>query len=117
MKRNFRLTSAIDFKRVRHSGKPFAHPFVVLIALPNASAATRIGISAGKSVGNAVQRNRAKRQLRAAVQPLIPGMQAGWDIVFLARSRITNAPYQDIAKAVKELLIRAQILPTETNVY
>ena len=36
MKRRFRLTRSIDLKRVRSSGKSYAHPLIVLIVGPAA---------------------------------------------------------------------------------
>jgi len=82
MKRKFRLTRSTDFKRVRRFGKSYAHPLVVLISQPNELNISRFGISAGRSVGNAVHRNRAKRQIRESLRPLLPSIKSGWDVVF-----------------------------------
>jgi len=109
VKRKFRLTSATDFKRVRRYGKSFAHPLVVLIAHPNDLNISRFGISAGRSVGNAAQRNRAKRQLREIVRPIIPKIYSGWDIVILARRGCTNAEFHKLQSAITELLTKAQL--------
>ena len=80
MQRKFRLTRSTDFKRVRRDGKSYAHPLIVLIALENQLSITRVGVTAGKSVGNAVKRNRAKRLIRAATRALHPQMATGWDL-------------------------------------
>lgn len=110
MKRRFRLTRSVDFLRVRRSGKSYAHPLAVLIAAPNDLDQVRIGISASHAVGNAVQRNRAKRRLRACMDTLLPELDPGWDIVFLARVRSLEAPYEELLNAVRLLLIKARIL-------
>ena len=109
MKRKFRLTSATDFKRVRRYGKSFAHPLVVLVAHPNDLNTSRIGVSAGRSVGNAVQRNRVKRQLREIIRPIISEIHNGWDIVILARSGCKKEKFDKIQTAITELFIRAQL--------
>ncbi|MBC8508475.1 MAG: ribonuclease P protein component [Anaerolineales bacterium] len=109
MKRTLRLTSATDFKRVRRHGKSFAHPLVVLIVLPNDLKISRFGVSAGRSVGNAVQRNRAKRQLREIIRPLTSAIPPGWDIVLLARSGCAKTQFHEIKAATTELLIKAQL--------
>jgi len=109
VKRTFRLTSATDFKRVRRYGKSFAHPLVVLIVLPNDLEKSRFGVSAGRSVGNAVHRNRAKRQLREIIRPLISIIPAGWDIVILARSGCAKSEFHKIKAATTELLTKAQL--------
>lgn len=110
MKRKFRLTKSTDFKRVRRLGKSYAHPLVVLVWHPNDVGSTRLGISAGRSVGNAIIRSRTKRQLREIVRPLIPAIQPGWDIILLARGSSAKAPYPEIRTAVYRLMKRADLL-------
>jgi ribonuclease P protein component len=110
VKRKFRLTSANDFKRVRRLGKSYAHPLIVLIVAPNDLEKTRSGVSAGRSVGNATLRNRAKRQIREIIRPLIDQVQTGWDIVFLARKPIANAEFQEIEAGILLLLQQAKLI-------
>jgi len=110
VKRKFRLTSAVDFKRVRRDGKSFAHPLVVLIAHPNQLNLSRFGVSAGRSVGNAVQRNRTKRQIREIIRPLISEIPSGWDIIFLARSSASRADFLEIKAATIGMLVKARLL-------
>ncbi len=113
MKRKFRLTRSSDFKRVRKQGKSYAHPLVILIADQGLEDQVRIGVSAGRSVGNAVKRNRVKRQMRASLSSMINHVQPGWDLVFLARKPIIEARYEEIAAAEKQLLQRAKIFRDE----
>ena len=107
MKRGLRLTKSTDFKRVRLSGQSFAHPLVVLIVLHNPDGKVRVGVAAGRSVGNAVARNRAKRRLRVCIANQIPAVPDGWDLILLARAPIRNASFEQIDQAVKTLLIRS----------
>ena len=109
MKRRFRLTSTKDFKRVRRLGKSYAHPLIVLVALPNESGTSRFAVSAGRSVGNAVQRNRAKRLIREALRPLIPSVQPGWDILFLARQSLAEAEFLNAQGALNLLLQQSRL--------
>ena len=110
MKRKFRLTRSKDIKRVRRSGKSYAHPLIVLIRHPNELATSRFAVAAGKLVGNAVLRNRAKRQIRAAIRPSLPATSPGWDIIILARKPIRNAPFSKIQSAVHQLMQQADLL-------
>jgi ribonuclease P protein component len=107
VKRRFRLTRSTDFQRVRRIGKSYAHPLIVLIAAPNELEQARAGVVAGRSLGTAVQRNRAKRRLRACLEPLIACLPAGWDMIFLARKPMDQAEYTAICQAVQLLLRRA----------
>jgi ribonuclease P protein component len=104
------LTSSSDIERVRRFGKSYAHPFVVLIALPNEMGQSRFAVAAGRSIGKAVQRNKAKRILRETLRPLIPSIRKGWDFVLLARKPISEASYPQMTDALSSLLSQANLL-------
>ncbi len=66
----------------------------------------RLGVTASKRIGNAVQRNRAKRRLRAAAYALLPlSGRAGHDYVLVARTGILVRDFTalkgDIAEATR----------------
>jgi ribonuclease P protein component len=107
VKKCFRLTRSTDIKRVRRSGKSYAHPLVVLYVLKSDMLETHIGVSAGLAVGNAVKRNRAKRLLRAAMNDLIPVTVPGSDILLIARSPLPAANVHQTREALSILLKRA----------
>jgi ribonuclease P protein component len=110
VKRGFRLTRSNDFKRVRSSGKSHAHPLVVLVTLPATENALRVGVTAGRSVGGAVQRNRAKRLLREIMRELLPQIQPGWDLILVARQPLLTANFQQVQAAVLQLMQRARLV-------
>ena len=110
MKRNFRLTRSIDFKRVRNEGKSYAHPLVVLVASPTVEETIRVGVTAGRAVGGAVERNRAKRLLREAMRFLLPSVRSGWDLVLIARQPLPTASYEQVQSTLLQLLQRAKLL-------
>ena len=110
MQRKFRLTRSEDFKRVRRSGKSYAHPLVVLIVQSNNQPRVKIGVAAGRTVGTAVYRNRAKRLLREAMRTLIPNIASGLDLILIARPGLVSATLEDTHRALLNLLQRARIL-------
>ena len=110
VKRCFRLTRSTDFKRVRRSGKSYAHPLVVLYALQSEKPDLRVGVSAGLAVGNAVKRNRAKRLLRAAMNELIPLTGTGSDLLLIARSPLAKSDLPHTLAALTNVLERAGLL-------
>jgi len=110
VQRKFRLTRSTDFKRVRRTGKSYAHPLVVLVAQASESPKVRVGVTAGRSVGGAVQRNKAKRLLREAMRPLLPDLLPGWDLILIARPALLPTSLQEIRRVLKSLLRRAQII-------
>ena len=110
VKQHFRLTRSTDFKRVRRSGKSYAHPLVVLYALKSDLGGVRVGVSAGLAVGNAVKRNRAKRLLRAAMNDLLSQTALGSDLLLIARSPLPKSDFQQTRAALYNLLERADLL-------
>ena len=113
MQRKFRLTRSDDFKRVRQNGKSYAHPLVLLVAQASDLPQIRVGVAAGKTTGNAVQRNRAKRLLREAMRTLLPSLASGWDLILIARVGLPSASLEDTRTALTMLLRRAGLFPTD----
>jgi ribonuclease P protein component len=110
VQRKFRLTRSEDFKRVRRSGKSYAHPLVVLIVQTHEQPRLKVGVAAGRTVGTAVYRNRAKRLLREAMRTLIPNITPGLDLILIARPGLVSASFEETRQALLTLLQRAQIL-------
>ena len=124
MHRRFRLSRSEDFKRVRRSGKSYAHPLVVLVAQASETKEhLKVGIAAGKTTGTAVHRNRAKRLLREAMRTLIPSITArltqdsasGWDLILIARPPLVTATLADTRSALMNVLRRAKLLPVDES--
>ncbi len=112
VQRRFRLTRSEDVQRVRKSGKSYAHRLVVLVAQANDQAQVRLAVIAGKAIGGAVQRNRAKRLLRAAMQSLIDSVTPGWDLILIARAPLLACDMFEVREALVTLLRRAELTPT-----
>ena len=110
VQRRFRLTRSEDFKRVRRSGKSYAHPLLVLIAQAAENEGLRIGVTASRGIGTAVQRNRCKRLLREAMRTLIPSLGTGWDILCIARPPLLDCDMFQVREALLTLLRRADLV-------
>jgi ribonuclease P protein component len=105
-----RLTRSIDVKRVRRLGKKIAHPFLLLVTLPNKGKGMRVAFLAGRVIGGAVQRNRAKRVMRAAIQPFADNIRPDVDILVLARPAIRLAKSTKVKEELYKLLKKANLL-------
>ena len=80
-----------DFSRAYRSTKTQAHPLAVTYVRRNRLGQKRLGITTSRKIGGAVERNRAKRIIRAAFAAIEPEVPRGWDIVVVARTRTTKA--------------------------
>ena len=110
MNRKYRLTSSTDFKRVRRTGKSYAHPLAILVVSPNDLTISRFGVTAGRALGNAVRRNRAKRRLREALRRFMPRITGGQDVVLIARPALNEAQWSDVLNALATLMEHAGLL-------
>jgi ribonuclease P protein component len=93
VERRYRLSRSRDFDAVYRQGKSSSTRFLTLHWFPRdgvAEGAPRLGIAVPRTVGNAVARNRVKRQLRATWQELAHGVPAGCDYVLVARPGIAE---------------------------
>ena len=92
------------FRRLYHRGKYQAHPLLVTKKKKNRLPVNRFGITASKKIGGAVERNRAKRVIRAAYRQLEPQLPLGWDIIFVARTRTTSVKMDEVAAVMRRQL-------------
>ena len=106
-----------DFLRVRAAARRWAAPGLVLQAAPMPEADTeqglvRVGYTASRRIGNAVQRNRAKRRLRAAVAHVMPASaQSGCDYVVIARAATLTRPFDALVDDLAAALARVGARP------
>lgn len=110
MKRRLRLTQSADIERVRQYGKSFAHPLLVLVVLANQVGHTRVAVIAGRALGKAVKRNRAKRLIRAAISPYIEIIKPGWDLLLIARRPFAQTDISSAKEILEILLARANLI-------
>ena len=97
-----RLKRRPEFLAVAASRRRWVAPGLILQAArrPEDSdlpLAPRIGFTASRKVGMAVERNRARRRLKAVAEQVIPAHGAdGFDYVAIARTETIKRPFADL---------------------
>jgi ribonuclease P protein component len=95
-----------EFKRLYYKGKFCARGCIVVYAMKTRRRSNRLGLTAGKSVGNAVKRNRAKRLMRECYRLSKDKLKSSYDIVIVARASICgkklDAVMRDVLYAFKK---------------
>ena len=107
-----RLRTSEDHLAVRSGGRAHRGRCCVLVVLARPSEPTRVGFIASKrGVGNAVERNRARRRLREIVRRRWPRIPAtGFWLEFVAAGPVLTAPHEALASEVEHLLASAGAL-------
>ncbi len=113
-----------DFRRVYAKGKAYVGFSLVLYVIKNRAGKTRVGITSSKKIGNAVQRNRSRRVLRAALAEVLPAEGVGnFDLVLVARGSTAAQKSGQVAGQLRRLMKKAGLTvkdkeylqtPTET---
>ena len=102
--RSGRLRKDADIRAVFEHGKSLHSRNVSVYCLRSPTGTTRTAVVAGRKVGGAVQRNLAKRRLRAAMQQ--SPLPEGYDVVVVARHRTLSVPFSDLQTGMAEQVRR-----------
>lgn len=113
MDRSFSLRRGADFQRVWDEGRSFSCPLVILRLCANGMDTCRFGFVAGKKIGKATARNRAKRLMRESVRQRLPMIVPGWDVILIARGDAAGCEFKEIDAAIENLLRRAALIREE----
>ncbi len=106
-----KLKQNSDFRRTYGRGTTFVNPAFVTYAFKNRRhSGIHIGITAGKKLGGAVQRNRAKRLITAAFAEISEKVKPGYDLVFVARTRILDLKSTDVSALMLKMFEEADLL-------
>ena len=87
-----------DFRRLYYRGESKASKYLVTYAMKSRGKGCRYGITTSKKIGNAVERNRSRRIIRAAFSELEPKICGCWDFVFVARGLTSKVKMQEVLK-------------------
>jgi ribonuclease P protein component len=111
-KRN-RLSRSRDFDAVYRQGRSTSTRFLVLYWFDREDepGEARLGLAVPRAVGNAVVRNRIKRQLRELWRARLERIPVGRDYVLIAKPGLTDAVqsngFEWLGERVDEVLSKA----------
>ena len=110
------------YNKAYRSGKRFVGKYCAVYVLrdlaagklrrahPEKKFVNRLGLSVSKKIGGAVQRNRAKRILRAAYNACLPELKTGFLIVISAREAINGAKSTDVERDLQFAFSKLEML-------
>ena len=109
-----RLKGKSNFDKVFKKGEKFYSPYFVAYKLNTRSTSPtsettlemgpKVGIVASKKVGNATQRNHARRLISEALRPQIPRLKTQTSYVFICLKRTADSDALQINSAISSFL-------------
>ena len=104
-----RIKDKREFVSVVKKGKTLKETPYVIHYLKNDLSVCRVGLSVSKRNGNAVMRNRMKRQTRAMCDSLIDYSSHAFDIVIVVKAEFLNSDFESNKKSLNILLSKIGI--------
>lgn len=112
LRRDWRLHRHADYQRVYGaSRKQFSSLMTYFVATrppEHAGAGPRVGITVGKVLGNAVERNRIKRRMRAAISAALDALHGDLDVVLHPKRAVLAAEWAALRNEVRRIFVKIQ---------
>lgn len=109
MKKEYRIRKNEEFERIIQLKKSFSDARFVVYYAPRQLNNARIGISVSKKMGDAVDRNKIKRQLRMMLLDIVDFEKCQKDLIVIVRKAYLENDYQsnkdDLEKIIKKAII------------
>lgn len=110
MKKKYRIKKETEFREIMNERQSFANKHLVVYIKKREGSFFRVGLSVGKKVGNAVERNRIKRFLRLALTEMGEEIDSNYDFILIARPAIISLSYEEVKKNIHHVLSLASVI-------
>ena len=109
MKKLYRVRKNEEFSKIIALKHSAANAFFVVYSSPTKEGNARVGISVSKKLGNAVERNRIKRQVREMTRAIVDFENCPKDLIVIVRKPYLNRAFSDnkndLEIAIKKAII------------
>ena len=98
-----RIRKRADFQRISRIGAKIQTPHFRVTICPNGLSHSRLGVTVGKRIGSAVQRNRVKRLVREFFRLNKDALPGSSDLVVMAREGAGSLNFWQVSEELKGL--------------
>ena len=108
--KTYRLPTS-RFRSVFRQGKRIHTDDLIYVIQKTTEKVSRFAFVVSKKVAKrAVDRNRIKRMLRESIHTLLPSIQPGYDVVFIAKKNFADKTEKDVEQIVHTILLKLSLL-------
>ena len=97
-----------DFEKIIKHNKSFRTKYFYIYKQNHEENIYHFGLSVGKKIGNAVRRNKVKRQLREIISE--NDYQKNFDCIIIVRREINGANFSEIKEDLNEIFKKQNII-------
>lgn len=111
MKHTVALKQNHEFRRLYNKGKSAVSPYFVIYCRKTGRPVSRLGITTGVKLGNAVKRNRARRRIRELYRTHEKKLLSGYDVVIVARTRVLYSRFGELERSFDQQMKKLGLIP------
>lgn len=97
-----------DFQNIIKNNKSFRSKYFYIYIYKHEESIYHFGLSVGKKIGNAVRRNKVKRQIREIISE--NDYQKNFDCIIIVRREINGANFSEIKEDLNEILRKQNLI-------
>ncbi len=116
MKKQYRVKKSNEIEQILKEKKYVSNPYFSIYKRMNPETSNfRYAISVGKKIGNAVIRNKIKRQIRAILNMMSFDINQNIDVFIIARNKIIDLSFLEMKKQLEYLFNKQKLIKGEKN--
>jgi ribonuclease P protein component len=111
MNKQYRVKKTKEIEVILNEKRFSSNPYFVVYKKKNPETSHfRYAISVGKKIGNAVTRNKVKRQVRAIVSEIMVNTNISYDVFIIVRPRVLQIEYKDMKQNLEYLFNKQKLI-------
>lgn len=116
MKKQYRVKKSQEIEKILNTGRYAYDTYFTVYKINNPETINfRYAISVGKKLGNAVLRNRIKRQIRAIIDSFDIDLNINIDVFIIAKKKVVEIDFLTMENSLKNLFKKQKLIKGEKN--